>query len=1065
MGNSRPRAHHQYNAVPFNFFSRLIEEFGKVKPENASRRSSSASSAGKSRKHMDVLQSWLARLDHPLCPGTGTAFFHFLFPEEDMDRKYNMQEAKLSRLLADVFVVDATPGKRGHRLACWKESAEGCLGREVQLLLEETYSGLEHPTEPTFQQVDALLDELAATSQWSNLSNCSTLSEKRPVKEILRDLYHDLTPLGAAVMTQIILKDLRPLCYIQPSIMMSSSLLRFNSNSYEEITVYMAMRAWHPQMCNVYKTNSKLDTAARAVEELQSVDARGVQAVAMDLFSPKLGVPVEIPKCVKGHSCGYAMQRLSTSDRLYAETKYDGERMQIHFDLSRPAGSEIQIFSKSKRDSTADRVATHSILRATLGLSPGPDAHPKLVERIGNAASKECIVSSAIFDAEMVAYSELSGDIDKFWRIRGMIGATASGIRRKEPRRSNPDFDLFDSEDETKVDPVETQDSLVSNGTASDTRHFMLVFFDILHLNGQNLLDRPYEHRRLVLKQLITPISGFSRVARSVMILRKGPKASAALDTLEHHFKRETAHNKEEGIVLKAGDSVYNDRHKPWIKIKRDYIRGYGDTLDLVVLGAGWNKRRGRELRVGPSVNTSFYVGCITNMEEVKLRRSVRPHFEVYFTVEYGLSREQLEDLNAQMQCGSVPFKPENTQGLPYSFNLMKGIEPPRCLFNRPMLMELMGDRFTKAAGTPGYELRFPRITKVWRRDERDWMDGVSLQELRRIAREALHRTPDVIASTVNVPTSPAIPKDAIPSNRKRLHGIAEDSLPIKRLRSITNHPSVAVSTEHSASHTWILPEMATHGEQHRNTRRQRHISDKENQSLIPYGNHSRRRNADSSSPPTTHKGKYDRPRPLLDRGLSGFRSWAAADNTLATLCYDPPYPRHAASSAHGRARDGAEHDTPSLREAAFLGVLRQAAAHATRDSIGETALCGHPSLDRYLSSSFADAAIWIDGSIQLGLHSAVPTTDLFSTLEALLIATGWFAERKLPIRTYLNRGIIFVSHPQAHIIIDTLITMQQTLEARKEDVRLRLLVCSAEQLEECTRNTEHVLQPLWISA
>lgn len=37
-----------------------------------------------------------------------------------------------------------------------------------------------------------------------------------------------------------------------------------------------------------------------------------------------------------------------------------GGRMQIHINLGRPLGQQITIFSKSKRDSTRDRLSTHS---------------------------------------------------------------------------------------------------------------------------------------------------------------------------------------------------------------------------------------------------------------------------------------------------------------------------------------------------------------------------------------------------------------------------------------------------------------------------------------------------------------------------------------------------------------------------------------------------------------------------------------------------------------------------------------------------------------------------------
>ena len=73
-----------------------------------------------------------------------------------------------------------------------------------------------------------------------------------------------------------------------------------------------------------------------------------------------------------------------------------------------------------------------------------------------------------------------------------------------------------------------------------------------------------------------------------------------ALGALENIFE-DVVGNRQEGIVLKAEEASYHDFRTPWIKLKKDYIPGYGDTLDLVVVGAGWDKVRARELRGGSS--------------------------------------------------------------------------------------------------------------------------------------------------------------------------------------------------------------------------------------------------------------------------------------------------------------------------------------------------------------------------------------------------------------------------------------------------------------------------------
>lgn len=40
-------------------------------------------------------------------------------------------------------------------------------------------------------------------------------------------------------------------------------------------------------------------------------------------------------------------------------------------------------------------------------------------------------------------------------------------------------------------------------------RHLCLAFFDVLHLNGESLIDQPYHVRRGVLESVIRPIQGF----------------------------------------------------------------------------------------------------------------------------------------------------------------------------------------------------------------------------------------------------------------------------------------------------------------------------------------------------------------------------------------------------------------------------------------------------------------------------------------------------------------------------------------------------------------------------
>lgn len=136
---------------------------------------------------------------------------------------------------------------------------------------------------------------------------------------------------------------------------------------------------------------------------------------------------------------------------------------------------------------------------------------------------------------------------------------------------------------------------MISNASDGGTRRLALVFFDILMFNGRSLLSAPYEARRALLESVITPTRGYAMLAeRSLIDLAGGmTEAAAELDVV---WARAIA-AREEGLVLKAEGGAYGDWRSPWVKVKRDYIKGYGDCVDLVVVGAGWERGRARELR------------------------------------------------------------------------------------------------------------------------------------------------------------------------------------------------------------------------------------------------------------------------------------------------------------------------------------------------------------------------------------------------------------------------------------------------------------------------------------
>ncbi|KAK0488845.1 hypothetical protein IW261DRAFT_376205 [Armillaria novae-zelandiae] len=699
----------EHDRIDFSFFTSLLAAIAQVSSnKNLKRSKTDYPALTKFRLWVDAFRK---RYPNP-AKGTTAIIFRLLFPEEDVRRKYDMQEKRLAQALGDALATSDP------RLFKWdQDGASGCLGAEVRHVMKKICTiDQEQPSRLTINEADKFLDELAAISAYSD-SSVRSKYPRRTRSHIIREVYSTLSAVDASFFTQIILKDLRPLLYSSHSRHYTDALKNHNSTSIHVLTKEDAMKVWDPtkSMLRSHSYVATLEDAAAAFENGVTISA------------PRLGVPIEIPKSLKGQGCSHALSLLRSAKVVWVETKYDGERAQIHVDVLPSGISNITIFSKSKRDSTQDRATIHTIIHDALRLSDVEN------NRIKNV----------ILDAEMVAHN--GERIDEFWRIRNLIENTAVGPRfRKRPSAV-----------------MESQSSLLSDDD-NEERHLALVFFDVLYLNSESLLSSPYRARRKILESIIKPVPAYAMLSDRVPIQMHNEEEA------EVNFRQvyaESIGDYQEGVVLKADDSGYNRVGRPWVKLKRDYIQGLGDTVDLVLLGAGWAKDRGRSLDVPTDTFTTFYIGTLKNAEELKYNPNAQPQFLVHFIAEYGLDRNSLEHINFCIKTSEpVPYTLSHKPGrkLPYLFELYRQLHPPSFLLWCPLLVEVMGANFTKSAGCKEYELRFPRILKIYRPAERSWRDGVNRQELRKIARNAIGRDAkhkDVLddARTIwNLPVSPS---------------------------------------------------------------------------------------------------------------------------------------------------------------------------------------------------------------------------------------------------------------------------------------------------------------------
>ncbi|KAH9176321.1 ATP-dependent DNA ligase [Lactarius sanguifluus] len=266
---------------------------------------------------------------------------------------------------------------------------------------------------------------------------------------------------------------------------------------------------------------------------IAAIPRKGVPLTVGIPLQPALGSPMRSLDDVYGRIGGQPFT---------AEFKYDGQRVQIHAVKVGDGKLSVNLFSRHLEDMT--------------------EKYPDVVYLVHHFFATSQEMSSFIVDAEIVAI-DISGDSLKSFQ-------ELSNRHRKDVRLH-----------EIKVSVC-------------------VYAFDLMYLNGQSLLKESFRSRRELLRTYFSAVrpdqTGAARFDHV-----ESCESEEGRGAIEEFWSR-AVDSRCEGLMIKLLDhdlstdtsrkqslpATYEPdrRTSAWLKLKKDYVAGLGDTLDVVPIGA-----------------------------------------------------------------------------------------------------------------------------------------------------------------------------------------------------------------------------------------------------------------------------------------------------------------------------------------------------------------------------------------------------------------------------------------------------------------------------------------------
>ncbi|PLN84898.1 ATP-dependent DNA ligase [Aspergillus taichungensis] len=367
------------------------------------------------------------------------------------------------------------------------------------------------------------------------------------------------------------------------------------------------------------------------------------------------GIPIKPMLAKPTKSITEVLDRFEGKD-FTCEYKYDGERAQIHY----VAPDAVQHYPGATATLQKDSKGLSAIFsRNSEDLSK---KYPDVLEKLDGWIKGG--VSSFVLDCETVAWDTVNKKVLPFQQLMTR--------KRKDVK-------------------------------AEDVKVKVCVFaFDLLFLNGEPTVKKSLRERRELLHESFNTMEGEFQFAQY------GNTSSVdEIQTLLDDSVKASC----EGLMVKMLDTEESGyepskRSRNWLKVKKDYLAGVGDSLDLVVLGA----YHGRGKRT--SVYGAFLLAAYNTNTQT---------YETICNIGTGFSEAALEEIY-QALSPLVIDRPKPF----YSHSTVPKDQPdvwlePRFVWEVKTADLTLSPRYQAAAdefvgttgGGKGVSLRFPRFIKA----------------------------------------------------------------------------------------------------------------------------------------------------------------------------------------------------------------------------------------------------------------------------------------------------------------------------------------------------------------